>query len=267
MTDKLKRITKAVIPAAGKGTRLHPLTKAIPKELVPLGRRPVLEYVVEEAVSSGVTDILFVISREKTAIRTHFGDGADGVSFYYTFQDEQRGLADAIYCAREFAADEPFAVVLGDSVIYTDRWPIPFRRLLDIYEQTDAQGVILVQKTPREEVGRYGIVEPVGEAGESFRINGLVEKPRPEDAPSNYAIAGRYAFDPHIFDCIRRTPIGANGEYQITDSIGVMLADGRPVWCAALQGSEVRRDIGAFQTYFEAFAIEIRREQQQRTSE
>ncbi len=147
-----RTITKAVIPAAGKGTRLLPLTKAVPKELIPLGTKPVLEHIVEEVIACGITQVLFVISEEKTAIRSHFGDGIGGVRFEYTFQTEQKGLADAIGCGSEFAGDDPFAVVLGDSVIDTDQAVPPFRRVLDTYASTRAAGVIVVQKTPIQEV-------------------------------------------------------------------------------------------------------------------
>ena len=259
-SNGMRRITKAVIPAAGKGTRLLPLTKAIPKELVPLGRKPVLEHIVEEAVSSGITDILFVISEEKTAIRTHFGDSADGVHFFYTFQAEQKGLADAIYCGKEFVGKDPFAVILGDSIINTDQSVLPFRRVLDTYQNTDAKGVIVVQRTPIIEVSRYGIVRPKYSVAPSFEIDALIEKPKPEDAPSEYAIAGRYAFSAIIFDYIDKTPRGAVGEYQITDSIDLMLRDNNEVWCVALGENEVRRDIGTFESYYEAFQIEINKE-------
>jgi UTP--glucose-1-phosphate uridylyltransferase len=259
LKDNPRRITKAVIPAAGLGTRLLPLTKAVPKELMPLGTKPVLEHIVEEAACCGITDILFVISESKTAIRTHFGESANGIRFRYTFQPEQKGLADAINCGREFVGGDPFAVILGDSVIETDQSVIPFQRVLDTYEETDARAVIVVQKTPLEEVSRYGIVKPMHGISPSFQIDGLVEKPTPQEAPSDYAIAGRYAFDPVIFDYIDRTPRGAGGEYQITDSIGLMLDDGLEVWCVALGEREIRRDIGTFQTYFEAFLKEIQR--------
>jgi len=258
-SNKLKLVTRAVIPAAGKGTRLLPLTRAVPKELMPLGTKPVLEHIVDECADSGISEILFVISEGKTAIRTHFGDCSNGVSFSYTFQPEQKGLADAIYCGREFAGKDPFAVVLGDSTIETDQAVLPFRRVLDTYERTGARGVIVVQKTPPHEVSRYGIVSPKAGIGPSFEIDGLVEKPTAEDAPSEYAIAGRYAFDPVIFDYIERTPRGAVGEYQITDSIDLMLRDGLEVWCVALGENEIRRDIGTFDSYFEAFEIELAR--------
>ena len=255
-----RRISRAVIPAAGKGTRLLPLTKAIPKELVPLGRKPVLQHIVEECASCGIEEVLFVISEGKEAIRTHFGESGDGMRFSYTYQAEQKGLADAIYRGREFVGNDPFAVALGDSVIETDQDVLPFKRVLDTYEDTSASAVIVVQRTPRTEVSRYGIVKPKRGIAPSFEIESLVEKPSPGDAPSEYAIAGRYAFDPIVFDYIDRTPRGAGGEYQITDSIQLMLADGREVWCVALSEREIRRDIGTFESYFEAFEVEIRKD-------
>ena len=252
-----RTITKVVIPAAGKGTRLLPLTKAVPKELIPLGTKPVLEHIVEEVLACGIKQILFVISEQKTAIRSHFGDGLGGVRFEYAFQYEQKGLADAVNCSKEFVGSDSFAVVLGDSVIETDQPVSPFCRVLETYSQTSAAGVVLVQKTPMDEVSRYGIVKPKAGLGPSFEIDDLIEKPKPENAPSEYAIAGRYAFDPVIFEYIELTPHGANGEYQITDSIGLMLKDCKSVWCVALGDHEVRRDIGTFESYFEAFRIEM----------
>lgn len=257
LVNKPRSITKAVIPAAGKGTRLLPLTKAIPKELIPLGKKPVLGHIVEEVISAGITDILFVISEDKTAIRSHFGDSLGDVRFHYAFQKEQKGLADAIYCAREFVGADPFAVVLGDSIMVSDRPSAPFRRVLDTFANTDASGVIVVQRVPADRVSRYGIVRPSHGMAPSFEIDAIVEKPEPQDAPSEYAVAGRYAFDAAVFDYIERTPRGANGEYQITDSIGLMLADRRSVWCVALSDDETRRDIGTFSSYFEALRIEI----------
>lgn len=258
-TESYGRITRAIIPAAGKGTRLLPLTRAVPKELMPLGGRPVLEYIVDEVIAAGITDLLFVISDAKTAIRDHFGGGTGGVRLEYAFQAEQKGLADAVYCAKEFAAGEPFAVVLGDSVIDTDQAVSPFARVLKTYEETPARGVIVVQHTPLEEVSRYGIVSPRGGVGPRFEIDGLIEKPSRQDAPSDLAVAGRYAFDPVLFEYIERTQPGAGGEYQISDSIRLMIEDGHPVWCVALSENEVRRDIGTFESYFEAFAVEVER--------
>lgn len=250
-----KNIRKAVIPAAGKGTRLLPLTRVVPKEMLPLGRKPVLEYIVDEIVSTGITDILFVISEDKISIPEYF-KACPGINIDWTIQKQQRGLADAILCGEDYAAGEPFLVALGDSIISQDGARHPTSRVLDCFEQTDAQGVIIVQKTPPSEVSRYGMVHPKRwEGTQRFEIDFLVEKPAMDKSPSEYAIAGRYAFDSRIFDYIRKTPPGALGELQITDSVALMLEGGGPVWCVPLMGSEVRRDIGTFETYFEAFAL------------
>jgi len=255
-----KRIRRAIIPAAGKGTRLLPLTKAIPKELIPLGRKPVLEHIISECKLCGIEEIVLVVSAEKEAIRRHFGDCFEGVKFSYAYQAEPIGLADAIRCGKDWVGNEPFAVVLGDSVIESGQDTLPLRRVLDAFETTDAAAVILVQPTPRVELFRYGVVKPKSGVGPKFEIDDIVEKPRPEDAPSIYAVAGRYAFEPSIFDYIDRTSRGAGNEYQISDSIRIMLNDGLPVWCVALGSDEVRRDIGTFETYFEAFAVELAKE-------
>jgi len=255
-----RKITKVVIPAAGKGTRLDPLTRAIPKELVPLGRKPVLEHIVDECAECGITDALLVIAEGKEGIRTYFGERLGGVRFEYVQQPEQKGLADAIYWGKQFAGGGAFAVALGDTVIYTPGAVSPFRRALDTYEQRDASAVIVVENVAASEVSRYGIVKPDGDPGASFPISGLVEKPSRESAPSTYAIGGRYVFDSAIFDCIERTPRGAGGEYQITDAIRLMLDDGHKVWCVALGDDEARIDIGTFDAYFEAFRREIEKE-------
>lgn len=256
MTPSLDRIIrKAVIPVAGKGTRLYPLTKAVPKELLPLGRKPVLEHIVDEAAAAGITEVLFVISKEKTAIRDHFGDSMAGIRFDYAFQHDQKGLADAVNCGREWVGGDHFVLILGDSPITTDQPVIPLQRVLDCYRDTNAKGVIVVQSEPDEDLHRYGIVKPKSGVGECFEIDGLVEKPAPGTAPSNYTIAGRYAFDPMIFDYIDQTQPGAIGEIQITDSIALMLRDGNPVWCVALGPGENRTDIGTFESYFEALRV------------
>jgi UTP--glucose-1-phosphate uridylyltransferase len=252
-----QKIRKAVIPAAGKGTRLLPLTKVTPKEMLPLGRKPVLELIVEEIVSTGITDVLFVISNEKMSIPAYFKD-YPGLKIDWTFQEEQRGLADAILCSEDYVSDEPFLVALGDSIITPMGPPHATTRVINCFDETDAEAVVIVMNAPREEISRYGIVRPKLWDGDRFEIDLLVEKPAPEEAPSDYAIAGRYAFEPNIFEYIRNTPPGAGGELQITDSIGLMLADNRPVWCVPLLGDEARRDIGTFESYFEAFALACR---------
>ncbi len=256
------RIRRAIIPAAGKGTRLFPLTKAVPKELIPLGRKPVLEHVVEECTLCGVEEIIFIISPAKDAIRRHFGESVGNIRFQYAYQPVPLGLADAVRCAKDYVADEPFAVVLGDSVIESTHSLPPFRRVLDMFEETCADAVILVQPTPRDQLSRYGVVKPKDAVDSSFgfEIEDIVEKPLPDEAPSIYAVAGRYAFKPSIFEYIDRTPRGTGNEYQISDSIRIMIEDGGRICCVALQDGEVRRDIGTFETYFEAFALELAKE-------
>jgi len=249
-------IRKAVIPAAGLGTRLKPLTSIAPKEMLPLGKKPALQYIMEDLQASGINDIIFVVSPQKTRIREYFGDSVfeGSVRLQYVIQDPQRGLADAILQAEEAVNGEPFAVALGDSVIISTEQKTPMERLLNAYRSNPASAAITVERVPREDCVRYGMVKPAGEmVDHAFEIDDLIEKPRVEDAPSDYAIGGRYIFDSGIFDCIRRTPPGFGGEHQITDSIRLMIADGKRVWCAPLLDGERRYDIGNFKTYSEAF--------------
>lgn len=250
-------ITKAVIPAAGKGTRLRPLTEIAPKEMLPLGRKPAVEYVLEELHEAGITDIIFVIAPSKTGIRSYFGDSAlsGSVRLSYVMQDPQMGLADAILQAEPMVGGDRFVVALGDTIVLSERDRSPLTRLLGAYSRNPASAAITVERVPRETAYRSGMVSPVGTpSGEAFEIDGLVEKPRPEDAPSEFAIGGRYVFPPDVFDWIRRTPPGVGGEHQITDSIALALREGRRAWCAPILEGERRLDIGDFATYSEAFA-------------
>lgn len=249
-------IRKAVIPAAGHGTRLMPLTSIAPKEMLPLGRKPAVQYIVEELHAAGINDIIFVVSPQKAMIREYFGDTAcDGqVRLQYVTQYEQRGLAHAILEAEDAVGGEHFAVALGDSVIVSRQQAPPFQRMLAAYKASPAFAAITVERVPIEDSFRYGMVKPVDQIGdESFEISGLVEKPKPEVAPSNCAIGGRYAFDPGIFDLIRKTPPGVGGELQITDSIALSMSGGKRVWCTPLTAGERRYDIGNIKTLCEAF--------------
>jgi UTP--glucose-1-phosphate uridylyltransferase len=253
--SQTRRITKAVIPAAGKGTRLYPLSKAVPKEMLPLGRKPVLEVIFDELAGAGITDVLLVISEEKLSIPAYFRE-YPGIRVEYAIQTEQKGLADAILYGEKFVAGDPFLVALGDSVISPVGPVHSTSRVLDCFAQTEAESVIVVQSTPIKECRSFGMVRPLRwDIGGRFEIDMLVEKPSPQECPSEYAIAGRYAFAPSVFDYIRNTPKGALGELQITDSIGLMLADGRRVWCVPLIDGEIRRDIGTFGIYYEAFLL------------
>jgi len=237
---------KAVIPAAGLGTRFLPATKSQPKEMLPVVDKPAIQYVVEEAAASGVDDILIITGRGKRAIEDHFdraleleqhlrckggreqlralkaiNELADKTHIHYIRQPEQRGLGDAISCARKHVGDEPFCVLLGDDVIEGPR-PCTLQ-LLDIFRKEKCP-VIALEKVPRAKIGSYGVadVSPAGRPG-LHEILGLVEKPRPSRAPSELAIMGRYVLTPAIFDCLERTPPGKGGEVQLTDALQLLL--------------------------------------------
>lgn len=253
-------ITKAVIPAAGAGTRLLPATKAQPKEMLPILDTPTIQYVVQEAVDAGIENILFVTGRDKRAIEDHFdrnveleshleerGDKtalevvrslAQLARIHYVRQPTQAGLGDAIRCARAFVGDEPFAVLLGDTVIDA---PVPVtRQLIDAYEEHSAP-VLAVEDVPAQKIGRYGIVEgtPLGDG--RIRVEKLIEKPRPGETSSTMAIAGRYVLTPEVFDALEMARPGRNDEIQLTDALAGMLAQ-TPMVAVPIQGR--RYDIG-----------------------
>ncbi len=267
-------IQSAVIPVAGHGTRLLPATKSQPKEMLPVARKPIVQYVVEELVSNGIQQILFVTGRSKASIENHFDHDpelfrtlSDGhkhellreldfealkANFFYTRQRLQKGLGDAVLCGERFAGEDPFLVALGDSILGLHAVSRAVSRMADVYESKRASCVIAVEEVPREETSHYGIVQPE-DAGDVFRIVNLVEKPRPEDAPSNLAIAGRYIFSPVIFDMIRRVEPDAGGEIQLTNAIQLLCEQGRRVIGVKLARAEKRYDIGNFPSYFESF--------------
>ena len=256
MPAERARITKAVIPAAGLGTRLRPLTLATPKELLPLGPKATAEYIVEELRAVGIEDIMFVISQQKTGIRDYFGESAcnGALRFRYATQQVQRGLADAIMQAEELVRGEHFIVALGDTVILSESRDTPLARLVAAYQGNPAFASLLVEQVPARDACKYGMVAPVGEiGGGAFEVCGVVEKPSAEESPSDYAIGGRYIFGPEIFDWIRRTPAGALGEQQITDSVRLAIAAGERVWCVPTGRGEYRYDIGDFEVYCRAF--------------
>jgi len=268
-------IYKAVIPAAGLGTRLLPATKSQPKEMLPVGRKPTIQYVVEELEGAGIKQILIITGQKKRAIEDHFDRDLElirrleqrgnhelidalkhevaDVQLFYTRQSEQLGTAHAISLAEKFANGDPFVVCLGDSIIKSEQPGSFLKRLMDTHERRKASVTIAFQEVKREDVVRYGIAAPDPEHSENseFRLKGLVEKPPVDKAPSNLAISARYVFGPEIFDTIRKTP-KKNDEYQITDSIR-MLMDTREVWGLKLGHGEKRFDVGGFESYFEAF--------------
>ena len=208
---------KALIPAAGLGTRFLPATKAMPKEMVPIVDRPVIQYVVEEALSAGITDILLVISRGKRLIEEHF-DRMPGVNIHYVWQHEPLGLGHAVLCGRHHIGNEPFALLLGDTLQHPLNNVTATQRLLALHQKTGTS-VIALERVPRERIHKYGVAEVNDLGNETFRVTGLVEKPDPERAPSDLAVASRYILTPDIFDLIEQTPPGKNGEIQITDAI------------------------------------------------
>ncbi|MBI4891292.1 MAG: UTP--glucose-1-phosphate uridylyltransferase GalU [Acidobacteria bacterium] len=251
-------VRKAIIPAAGMGTRFLPATKSMPKEMLPIVDKPVLQYVIEEAVESGIDDILIVTGRGKQAIENHFDynpdleiflrgagkqdlieqvrDIGERAQIHYIRQKEQLGLGDAIRLGRHHMGGEPFAVLLGDTIIDPPAGQKPgLRQLLDAYEQSTAS-VVAVHRVPMEWVSRYGIVDGQPENGnpDLLRLRKLVEKPAVNLAPSNLAIAGRYVFSAGIFDCLEQTPRGVGGEIQLTDAMN-MLAQVEPVYALAWQ--------------------------------
>lgn len=268
-------LSKAIIPAAGMGTRFLPATKSMPKEMLPIVDKPVLQFVIEEAVASGITNILIITGRGKHAIEDHFDDNpelemflkragkndlleharhlAPGCRIYYIRQNRPRGLGDAIRLARDHVGDAPFAVLLGDTVIDpAPSSPPGLRQLIDAYERIGA-GVVAVHRVPADWVSRYGIVDGEAESADHpdlLRLRGLVEKPPAADAPSDLAIAGRYILTPDIFDCIDEVDSDADSELQLTDALNV-LARRRPFY--ALRWDARRYDIGNRIEYAKCF--------------
>ncbi|MBT8396542.1 MAG: UTP--glucose-1-phosphate uridylyltransferase GalU [Gemmatimonadetes bacterium] len=267
-------IRKAVIPAAGAGTRLLPATKAQPKEMLPILDTPAIQYVVQEAVDSGIQDILIVTGREKRAIEDHFDRNheleshlarrgeedalgsirelGESARIHYIRQPTQAGLGDAVGLARAFVGDEPFAVLLGDSVMDA---PVPVTmQLMEAYEQ-HRRSVIAVESVRPDQAGRYGIVEGTPMGPREFAIDRLVEKPRPGESDSNLAIAGRYVLTSEVFDALRTTRPGRNEEVQLTDALASMLGH-LPMVAVAIEGK--RFDLGNKQDYLRtvlAFAL------------
>jgi UTP--glucose-1-phosphate uridylyltransferase len=253
-------VRKAIIPAAGLGTRFLPATKASPKEMLPLVDKPLIQYVVEEAVNSGIEDIIVITGRGKRAIEDHFdrsleleenlkGSGKAQVlnqirhisnlaNFCYVRQSEALGLGHAVLCAQHLIGNEPFAVILGDEIIDA---PVPgLAQLIHIYKKR--RGAVLgVQEVPPQEVSRYGIVSARRMGNGLHRVSDLVEKPAPADAPSNLAVIGRYVLPPEIFPILRKTQPGKNGEIQLTDALRQLVKQG-PMFAHEVQGQ--RHDAG-----------------------
>ncbi len=271
MTVKL-----AVIPVAGRGTRLIPLTKSLPKEMLPVGRKPVVRYVVEELDRCGLQKLLFITGPTKIAIENHFDldlelinhlretgkedllnelafEKAD-LQYFYTRQRRQLGLGHAILCAESFVGKEPFVVALGDTILGINQKAKVVERMIRVFEEKNADCVIAFEEVPKEEVHRYGIAEPMElNDPDTFRLANIVEKPAPAEAPSRLAVASRYVFQAEIFEYLKVTKPGKNNEIQLTDAIQKMIFDGKKVYGVRITPEEHRFDIGNFKSYLSAF--------------
>lgn len=256
------KIRKAIIPAAGLGTRFLPATKAMPKEMLPIVDKPTIQYIIEEAVASGIEDIIIVTGKGKRAIEDHFDysfeleqnleekekwklldavrESSEMADIHYIRQKEPKGLGHAIWCARKFIGDEPFAVLLGDDIVESD---VPcLKQMMDVYEKHESS-VVGVKEVPWEHVSRYGLVDadPTTESDRLYKTKGLVEKPPREEAPSNLAIMGRYILTPEIFDILGNQDAGAGGEIQLTDAIS-KLGEKQDIFAYQFEG--LRHDVG-----------------------
>lgn len=255
----MKPVKKAIIPAAGLGTRFLPATKAMPKEMLPIVDKPTIQYIVEEAVASGIEDIIIVTGKGKRAIEDHFDHNFElednlfkkgkidllekiqqsaKVDIHYIRQKEPLGLGHAVWCARKFIGDEPFGVLLGDDIVQADTPCL--KQLIKQYEKTGGS-VIGVQQVTDQETNRYGIIDADNKNGRLLSVKGLVEKPMPGDAPSNMAIMGRYILSPKIFCYLEEKEIGAGGEIQLTDAIE-KLNESQSVFAYEFKGK--RYDVG-----------------------
>lgn len=253
-------IKKAVIPAAGLGTRFLPATKAQPKEMLPIVDKPTIQYIIEEAVQSGIEDIIIVTGRNKRAIEDHFDksvelemlldrtgkhemleiveDISNLVDIHYVRQKEPLGLGHAVLCAKKFIGDEPFAVLLGDDIV--DSETPALRQMMDQFNEVQSS-ILGCNEVPRSEVNKYGIVEYSEQQGELFKVKSLVEKPDIENAPSTQAIVGRYILTPAIFDMLETIGPDKKGEIQLTDAIDRLL-DKESIYSYILKGH--RYDVG-----------------------
>ena len=268
-------ISLAVVPVAGQGTRLLPSTKSQPKEMLPVGRKPVVQYIVEELVNSKVRQVLFITGPGKTSIENHFDINSElihflretgkedllseldferqDIQYFYTRQRRQLGLGHAVLCGQPFVGNEPFVVALGDSIIGLNAQSDILSRMMEEFEKHKADAVIAFETVPKEDVVQYGIAKPRGTPGVVFELNDIIEKPSVAEAPSCLAVAARYIFQPQIFDLLTKTKPGKGGEIQLTDAIRTLLQQGGKVLGLQLTGGERRFDIGNFESYYRAF--------------
>jgi UTP--glucose-1-phosphate uridylyltransferase len=270
MTD----INIAVVPVAGLGTRLLPATKSQPKEMLPVGRKPVVQYVVEELTRVGIERFLFITGPGKASIENHFDVNAEliqllretgkeellaelyferaPVRYFYTRQRQLLGLGHAISCAQTFVGDQPFVAALGDSIIGLNAESDVVQRMTRCFVEKQAAAVIAFEEVPPTEVYRYGVAKPK-DSGDIFEIEDVIEKPARSEAPSNLAIAARYVFAPVIFEAIQEIQPGKDDEFQLTDAIRLVIQNGGKAYGVRLHREEQRYDIGNFASYFRAF--------------
>lgn len=272
-----KGITKAIVPAAGLGTRLLPATKSQPKEMLPVGRRPVVQYVVEELQDAGLRQVLIITGRRKRAIEDHFDSdprlvaalkeaGSEALlaelafegksRLFYTRQSTPRGLGHAVSLGADFVDGDDCVVALGDSLIGTEEPANPLRAMMRAHRDLGAAATVAVEEVPEQETFRYGIVSIGGAesaSGAPVAMTDIVEKPPRGTAPTTLAVAARYVFSPAIFDALRRTPPDARGEIQLSDAIRLLIQRGQPVYAWPLAPNERRYDVGNFESYFRAF--------------
>ena len=265
----------AVVPVAGLGTRLLPATKSQPKEMLPVGRKPVVQYVVEELAQSGINRLLFITGASKTSIENHFDtderlinhlreSGREeeleqldferrDVEYFYTRQRRQLGLGHAVLCSKSLVGSQPFVVALGDSIIGINAKSDIVKRMTEEFESSKADIVVAFEEVPQADVVRYGIAKPKGDVGTRFELEDLIEKPSIEEAPSTLAVASRYVLSPAIFEALEETQPGKGGEIQLTDAIRILLKRGAKGIGMVLPADERRFDIGNYGSYFRAF--------------
>ncbi len=273
-----KPITKAIVPAAGLGTRLLPATKSQPKEMLPVGRKPAVQYVVEELQAAGLRQILIITGRRKRVIEDHFDADPELVSaleqagneaaladmsylngksrFFYTRQSTPKGLGHAISLGADFVDSDDCVVALGDSLIAAQDPAAPLRAMTQVHRQLGAAAIVAVEKVPMEEAFRYGIVSINGAEpppGEPVAMTDIVEKPPAGTAPTTLAVAARYVFSPAIFEALSRTLPDKRGEIQLTDAIKLLIHMDKPVYAWLLSPDQRRYDVGNFESYFRTF--------------
>lgn len=263
----MNKVRKAIIPAAGLGTRFLPATKAMPKEMLPIVDKPTIQYIVEEAVASGIEDIIIVTGKGKRAIEDHFDhvtelennlvekqkyelletvrNISNMIDIHYIRQKEPKGLGHAILCARKFIGEEPFAVLLGDDIVQAEKPCLA--QLMDEYNKRFSS-IIGVKRVPESETHRYGIIDPLESEDRIFQVNNFIEKPAPGTAPSNLAIIGRYILNPEIFMFLEKQELGAGNEIQLTDAIQKLNKIQR-VFAYEFEGN--RYDVGEKQGFIE----------------